>query len=391
MENLNPLRQSNFLDGVHQAEVPLLDQIQQRQARGLVLLGDGHHEAEVRLHELPLGLLALVHQPAQLDAPAGTQRLAGRQLLPSLAPGLDPLGQIDLVVLREQRVLADVGQIETDEILLVPLKPALSPQTVSPHSQQATGDRPPAPPLPGQRMLTIQNSVSASTGHGGPGPATGGSIRPARAGLGRRPGPGSAAPQHDRLAKRRRSTAARRRCVGAGTRSSSSVPPRFRCDRRSSVTMSQCRPSARLRHGTQGPGEVLQRGQQEGQHDVDQRDQAPRGSRRFGTEQLVPALRRAGARSGPRPAPGSRPGVPARWCRGRPAGGRGCGGTRPGSGRSRRPASRPATPPGGATTTRSNRSPRSARGSSAPPSRCRLRIRRPSRPRGSPQSLASPR
>ena len=48
---LEALAPVELLDGVHQAEVALLDQVQERQARGLVLLGDRHDEAQVGLHE----------------------------------------------------------------------------------------------------------------------------------------------------------------------------------------------------------------------------------------------------------------------------------------------------------------------------------------------------
>jgi hypothetical protein len=52
---LEALAPVELLDGVHQAEVALLDEVEQRQARRLVLLGDRHHEAQVRLHEGALG------------------------------------------------------------------------------------------------------------------------------------------------------------------------------------------------------------------------------------------------------------------------------------------------------------------------------------------------
>ena len=38
--------------GVHEADVAFLDEVKQRQTRGVVLLGNGHHETQVGLHEL---------------------------------------------------------------------------------------------------------------------------------------------------------------------------------------------------------------------------------------------------------------------------------------------------------------------------------------------------
>ena len=53
---------------------------------------------------------------------AGVRPLAlAAQLQLGLAAGLDGLGQADLVVLGQQRVLPDVGQVEPDEVFLVAL------------------------------------------------------------------------------------------------------------------------------------------------------------------------------------------------------------------------------------------------------------------------------
>ena len=56
LETLAPVE---LLDGVHEAEVALLDQVEQRQARSLVLLGDRHNEPQIGLHERALGLFTL--------------------------------------------------------------------------------------------------------------------------------------------------------------------------------------------------------------------------------------------------------------------------------------------------------------------------------------------
>ena len=70
---LEALAPVELLDGVDEAEVALLDEVEQRQARGLVLLGDRHDEAEVRLHEQQLGLLAgrMARRSSRLRAAVG--------------------------------------------------------------------------------------------------------------------------------------------------------------------------------------------------------------------------------------------------------------------------------------------------------------------------------
>ena len=48
---LEALAPVELLDGVHEAEVPLLDEVEEREPGGLVLLGDRHDQAQVRLDE----------------------------------------------------------------------------------------------------------------------------------------------------------------------------------------------------------------------------------------------------------------------------------------------------------------------------------------------------
>ena len=133
MENLKPLRQSNFSTACIRPEVALLDQVEQRQAGGLVLLGDRDHQAEVGLDEGLLGLLALQDGAAQLALLGRGEALGGRrQLGLRLAAGLDGLGQADLVVLGQQRVLTDVGQIQPDQILVVSLEALLRQSLAKP-------------------------------------------------------------------------------------------------------------------------------------------------------------------------------------------------------------------------------------------------------------------
>ena len=111
---------------MHQAEVALLDQVEERQARGLVLLGDRHDEAQVRLHERALGVVTLTGRAPQLALLGGSERLAAAdQFLARRVALLDLLGEPNLVVLREQRILPDVGEIQADEIFFVALDPLL--------------------------------------------------------------------------------------------------------------------------------------------------------------------------------------------------------------------------------------------------------------------------
>ncbi len=105
---------------MHQAEVALLDEVEEREARRLVLLGDRHDEPQVRLHERALGVVTLAGGAPELALLGGRELLApAEQLLACRVALLDLLGETDLVVLGEERVLPDVGEIEADEIFLV--------------------------------------------------------------------------------------------------------------------------------------------------------------------------------------------------------------------------------------------------------------------------------
>ena len=110
------------------------------QPRGLVLLGDRHHQTEVRLDEGLLGLLARPGRRGGAHAswPGSGPWAPWRQSASALRPAFDGLGQADLVVLGQQRVLADVGQVEPDQILVVALD-ALLCQRLNP-SSEPSGD-----------------------------------------------------------------------------------------------------------------------------------------------------------------------------------------------------------------------------------------------------------
>ena len=98
----------------------------QRQARGLVLLRDRDDEAQVGLHEVTFGLVTAVNGALEgllaargdLDLLVG---LGGLEFGLGFATLFDGLGQVDFIVLGEQGVLANVGQVETYEVLIVPI------------------------------------------------------------------------------------------------------------------------------------------------------------------------------------------------------------------------------------------------------------------------------
>jgi len=101
---------------VHEAEVALLDQVEKRQPGRLVLLGDRNDEAEVRLDELLGGVLALADGLTELAALGGRELLGGLEFGPRRHPGLDGLGEASLVILGQQVMLADVGQIQPNQV-----------------------------------------------------------------------------------------------------------------------------------------------------------------------------------------------------------------------------------------------------------------------------------
>ncbi len=105
---------------MHQPEVALLDEVEQREPGRLVLLGDGDDEPQVGLDELSFGLLAVAGGAAQLAPPRGRGVLAvAVERLDRFLACLDRLGETDLVVLGQQGVLADVGEVQPNEIFVV--------------------------------------------------------------------------------------------------------------------------------------------------------------------------------------------------------------------------------------------------------------------------------
>ena len=104
---------------MHEAEVAFLDEVEQGQARRLVALGDRDHQAEVRLDEpvpRPVTSPDRLLQVATLGS--GQLAVSGLERGARGLPGLDLPGQASLVVLGEQRVTADVVEVETHQVLI---------------------------------------------------------------------------------------------------------------------------------------------------------------------------------------------------------------------------------------------------------------------------------
>ncbi len=95
MENLNPLLGVEPLYGPHEADLALLDQVEQRNARAGVALGQGDDEAEVGLDEDlagPQPFLNLASKSARRSGSRGAARASSsaaavpnRTVWPSLA------------------------------------------------------------------------------------------------------------------------------------------------------------------------------------------------------------------------------------------------------------------------------------------------------------------
>ena len=77
-------------DRAHQPNVALLDQVQQRHAAALVLLGDRDDQAQVRLGHAPAG---------RVGAP------------------LDLLGELDLLLLGQEGAPADLAQVRAKGVV----------------------------------------------------------------------------------------------------------------------------------------------------------------------------------------------------------------------------------------------------------------------------------
>src|SRR3954463_10438039 len=109
-----------LLHRADQAEVALLDQVQERHPAAGVPLGEGDHQAEVGLQQVVLGPLAVADDPVEVAAHLRGELLALlldlAQPLGGVEPGLDPLGEVDLLLRVEQRHLADLLEVGADRV-----------------------------------------------------------------------------------------------------------------------------------------------------------------------------------------------------------------------------------------------------------------------------------
>ena len=77
-----------LLGGLYQAEIAFVDKVGKAQALVLVLLGDGHHETEVRAGKLfKCGLVALADALGKFDFLLGRYQLLAANLLEILVQG----------------------------------------------------------------------------------------------------------------------------------------------------------------------------------------------------------------------------------------------------------------------------------------------------------------
>src|SRR5581483_994715 len=114
---LEALAVLELLDGADQTEVAFLHEVEERQTRGLIALGDGDHESQVRLDEPLLGLAAGGHLGLEPPPLGGRRRRAALELVGRLQPRFDRLRQIDLVGGGEQLVLTDLLEILPHQVL----------------------------------------------------------------------------------------------------------------------------------------------------------------------------------------------------------------------------------------------------------------------------------
>ena len=106
-----------LLDRSDQAEVPLLDQVEQRHLGAGVVARDRHHEAQVRLDQAALGVLvAEVLAPRELALLAGCQQPAVAELADV---ELERVGRLKTLALGEAGVLGLVLVLVLDRVRLV--------------------------------------------------------------------------------------------------------------------------------------------------------------------------------------------------------------------------------------------------------------------------------
>jgi hypothetical protein len=118
---------------VNEAQIPLLHEVQEWHIRRLVLLGDRYDQSKVGIDKRLSRLFGFPDLLAQF-APIARRQLgpfAGLEVAPCLAARLDALSQPDFVLLGQERVPANLIQIEPDKILVATFGPFLRHPTLS--------------------------------------------------------------------------------------------------------------------------------------------------------------------------------------------------------------------------------------------------------------------
>ena len=118
MENLKPLRQSNFSTAWIRPRLPSWTRSSRGSSAAWYFLA-----MDTTRRRLALTNVSAASSPSRIRRRssrlrAGVIPSARGELGPGLAAGLDGLGQAGLVVLGEQGMLADVVQVEADQVLL---------------------------------------------------------------------------------------------------------------------------------------------------------------------------------------------------------------------------------------------------------------------------------
>ena len=119
---LEALRVVELLDRADQAEVALLDEVEQRHPAPDIALGDRHDEPQVRLGQLAAGELAVALDRVQARTLvlADVDRFAvgvdASELLAGKEPCLDALGERDLLLGSQERHLADLLEVHPNRV-----------------------------------------------------------------------------------------------------------------------------------------------------------------------------------------------------------------------------------------------------------------------------------
>ncbi len=114
LETLPPIE---LLHGANQAEVALLDEIEEVDARGVgVAAGVGDHQPEVGGEEVVLGVAAETGEALQLGLFPLVLVILGFESSGGVFAGLDLLGELDFHLRSQKVVLADGGEVLANQV-----------------------------------------------------------------------------------------------------------------------------------------------------------------------------------------------------------------------------------------------------------------------------------